>query len=331
MQYGELQGREQAYPYDQSQRSGQDLGPEEQTGQIQHLRGKLTRTNRVQLPGMNEELLFGLAQTNQGKLVSLYLGPVAELKDVQVNRGDEIDVRGPILEVHGQPILLAQQLRIHGQTIPIAQRAREEMIAASQYINGRIITTRTIRIPGVNEPLRIAQVRTSDGRSIIAELGPQPRLEGLTLNRGDDIDIRGRAFRVANYRILLAERIRAHGETVTVGEGSRFNASTRRPGQQLIRMFAEGYRFNPTTIYAQPGELLDISLTNYSADVPHSIVFDLPGEVVGLQAPLEPGDSRIVTLRAPEQPGSYTFYCPVDDHADRGMVGNLIVTTQRYD
>jgi plastocyanin len=328
--YGEFQGRQQAYPYSQSRSPNEGYGGEEQAGPAEHFRGRIVRTSRVLLPGMREDILFALIRTNQGRPVSLYLGPVPDFENVAVNRGDEIDVRGPVHEIHGQPIVLAREFRIHGQTVPIARRAREETIAASQHITGHIVRTRRLRIPGISEPLLIALVRTNQGRSIIAELGSEPRLEGLTLNPGDEIDVRGRAFRVDNYRILLAERIRANGQIVTVEEQPRQRAAAPGQRRRLIRVIAEDFRFEPNRITAQPGELLNIELTNSSADLPHSIVFDLPDEEVGPQRPLQPGDSHIVTVRVPEEPGRYVFYCPVDDHAQMGMKGYLVVTTPAY-
>jgi plastocyanin len=325
MPYGQFQSRQEAYPYGQTQNPREGYRREEQAGQAQYVRGQVTRTSRVQLPGINEPLLFAQVRTNQGRPITLYLGPVGNLENVSVNRGDEIDVRGPILEIHGQPIVLARQFRIHGESIPIAERAREEMTAASKHIRGEIQRSQTIRIPGVDEPLRIALIRTDDGQSIIAELGPEPRLEGITLNRGDEIDVRGRSFRLGNHRILLAERVRAHGETVMVAEELQPRAASERSQERLVRIFAGDFGLKPANIIAQPGELLDIELTNQSEDLPHSIVFDLPYEQVGLQRAVQPGSSRILTLRVPEQPGRYAFFCPVDDHAERGMEGYLIV------
>ena len=53
-------------------------------------------------------------------------------------------------------------------------------------------------------------------------------MEGAGLNRGDEIDVRGRAFRLGNYRVLLAERVRVDRETVTAAEERQPSAGTQR-------------------------------------------------------------------------------------------------------
>ena len=40
------------------------------------------------------------------------------------------------------------------------------------------------------------------------------------------------------------------------------------------------------------------------------------------------GASGDVELTAPAQPGTYTFYCPVWNHRQKGMEGKLIVRSK---
>jgi uncharacterized cupredoxin-like copper-binding protein len=57
----------------------------------------------------------------------------------------------------------------------------------------------------------------------------------------------------------------------------------------------------------------------------HNIRFTLHGTKVQLPKDLKPGESGTLQFTAPSGPGTYTFECPVDLHAEFGMKGKLIV------
>jgi hypothetical protein len=47
-------------------------------------------------------------------------------------------------------------------------------------------------------------VKTSDGRLVIADLGPTQPLLGLALTKGDDIKVGGHRENVGPYSVLMA-------------------------------------------------------------------------------------------------------------------------------
>jgi hypothetical protein len=47
-------------------------------------------------------------------------------------------------------------------------------------------------------------------------LGPADLVEEFDLNRGDEISLRGLSFPIDGQRFLLAEQVRAHGQTVNI-------------------------------------------------------------------------------------------------------------------
>jgi plastocyanin len=90
--------------------------------------------------------------------------------------------------------------------------------------------------------------------------------------------------------------------------------------QAALTMSAVEFAFQPSTVRTGSGSVT-ITLRN-EGQFPHNIQFD------GQDAPifadnLTSGQSASTTINL--APGTYTFYCPVDGHRDRGMVGTLTV------
>ncbi|HEY3379644.1 MAG TPA: cupredoxin domain-containing protein [Armatimonadota bacterium] len=73
-----------------------------------------------------------------------------------------------------------------------------------------------------------------------------------------------------------------------------------------------------------PAGNVDFVVTN-NGTIPHSFVVRGPGINAGLPNVLQPGQVAILHVIG-IQPGSYTLFCPVDDHAARGMTTTLTVT-----
>jgi plastocyanin len=96
---------------------------------------------------------------------------------------------------------------------------------------------------------------------------------------------------------------------------------TAAPDQRL-EVEAVSYAYRPATPAVEPGTVRFV-VRNASEDEQHG--FEVEGQ--GLEEALEsipPGatDSLTVTLT---EPGDYEVYCPVEDHAERGMRTTLTV------
>jgi plastocyanin len=92
----------------------------------------------------------------------------------------------------------------------------------------------------------------------------------------------------------------------------------------VIQVRAVGLKFSPSVIRVRAGSMVRVRLMNAS-NHPHSIAFDLPTGDKQLNQELKYGQRGTLAFRAPTQKGTYEFYCPVGDHAARGMTGQLIV------
>ena len=81
------------------------------------------------------------------------------------------------------------------------------------------------------------------------------------------------------------------------------------------------YSFTPSDPTVKSGEVT-FNLTN-QGNTTHSLEVEGPGEEQELESELMPGQSGSLTINLP--PGTYEFYCPVDDHKGMGMEGEITV------
>lgn len=83
------------------------------------------------------------------------------------------------------------------------------------------------------------------------------------------------------------------------------------------------YQFRPSTLTARAGETIRLSFQN----IDHLIhAFRIPD--AGFSTVVSSGATREVDFVVDLPPGSYYFYCPIQEagnHEELGMVGTLIV------
>ncbi len=89
---------------------------------------------------------------------------------------------------------------------------------------------------------------------------------------------------------------------------------------QTIQVSATDFAFDPAEMSADAGEIT-FELSN-DGESPHAL--EIEGNGVEEESDtIDPGASTTLTVELDE--GTYEVYCPVGDHADRGMVGTLTV------
>ena len=94
------------------------------------------------------------------------------------------------------------------------------------------------------------------------------------------------------------------------------------PPDQRLEVEAVSFAYRPSTPAVEPGTVRFV-VRNAATSERHG--FEVEGH--GLEEEIEsidPGGVDSLTVTLPE-PGEYEIYCPVDDHADRGMRTTLTV------
>lgn len=95
---------------------------QEQPQQRQTLRGEVLRKKRVQISGENITHQVVLLETDRGERHIVDLGPERNLRQVRIQPGQQLTVRGEQATVGQQRVVKADRLRADGRTIRI-QRA----------------------------------------------------------------------------------------------------------------------------------------------------------------------------------------------------------------
>lgn len=82
------------------------------------------------------------------------------------------------------------------------------------------------------------------------------------------------------------------------------------------------FHFEPAALEVKPGQLVAIKFINVGPLSPHDFSIGSLQANTGL---LDPGQERILSFRAPDEPGEYEFICTVPGHAQLGMTGKIVV------
>ena len=99
-------------------------------------------------------------------------------------------------------------------------------------------------------------------------------------------------------------------------------ATTASPEASSSGMVVTGseFAFSPSTLTAKAGEPVTITFKN-GGKYPHNFTIK---ELNVASKTIGGGQSDTVTF-TPTKAGTYTYYCGVDGHADKGMKGTLTV------
>jgi uncharacterized cupredoxin-like copper-binding protein len=93
-------------------------------------------------------------------------------------------------------------------------------------------------------------------------------------------------------------------------------------GGQTIDVTAADFKFDPSNTTVKSGDVT-FNLTN-DGQAPHSLeIEDVNGEDKEIEGDVSPGQSGTLAVNLP--PGKYEFYCPVGNHKEMGMEGEITV------
>ena len=92
-------------------------------------------------------------------------------------------------------------------------------------------------------------------------------------------------------------------------------------GEQTVAVSETDFAIDPANPTVQAGTVT-FEVTN-DGQAPHNLEVEGEGIEEELEADLEAGESGTLTVEL--QPGTYEWYCPVGNHAEMGMEGELTV------
>jgi uncharacterized cupredoxin-like copper-binding protein len=106
--------------------------------------------------------------------------------------------------------------------------------------------------------------------------------------------------------------------------GSEAGTTAPSAGGQTTSVSETEYKLNPSNPTVQAGTV-SFEVTN-DGSVDHNLEVEGPEGEQELEQDLAPGQNGTLTVDL-SKPGRYEFYCPVDSHRERGMEGEITVTS----
>jgi plastocyanin len=93
-------------------------------------------------------------------------------------------------------------------------------------------------------------------------------------------------------------------------------------GGETIELSMTDFAFEPANPTVAPGTVTIVATNDGQA--PHNVEVEGPSGEAELEEDLGPGESDELEVDLNE-PGTYVWYCPVGDHRDQGMEGEITV------
>jgi hypothetical protein len=185
--------------------------------EMQNIQGKITQMKQVTLPGQNRPWCAALVQTKDGQKYLVNLGPKNKLEELDLEKGTQVSIRGPVCRCDGEYLMLGERIRANGHTYE-ANEEGETTQPATREIAGTVQTTRMMQPPGAKNRWRMVQIKDKDGQEFFVNLGPEEETEHLELNKGQRVTINGDCVEFHGKEFCLAKRIRANGQSFRVNE-----------------------------------------------------------------------------------------------------------------
>ena len=111
-------------------------------------------------------------------------------------------------------------------------------------------------------------------------------------------------------------------ESAATTEPTATTGAAEAGGGETVKMSAVDFKFEPSDPTVAPGEVT-FEVTN-DGEAPHNLEVEGPSGEAELPEDLQAGDSGDLPVDLSE-PGTYKFYCPVGNHEQLGMVGEVTV------
>ena len=135
----------------------------------------------------------------------------------------------------------------------------------------------------------------------------------------------------AAIAVIAAISLAACGDDDDSSDGSAASTSTDAKaaadsgagGAQSVAVSETEYALDPADPTVKPGSVT-FEVSNDGQTV-HTLEVEGPNGEQELETDLQPGQSGKLAVDLSE-PGSYEFYCPIADHKEQGMEGEITVT-----
>lgn len=186
--------------------------------------GTIQRTKTATVGGAKHTVAL-LKQEKSGNDVAVDLGRQDQLKDLNLESGKEIRVRGPMAKIGDKPIVMAQTVAMGGESFAIDRNRQSR--------RGEIVDTREVQLRGQKHLLAIIRGERNQDQRLAVDLGAADRLDADP-KKGDRIVVTGVPVKVQGKQLLMAQSFTLDGDRFTIARNKAESdaATAARAGQQ---------------------------------------------------------------------------------------------------
>ncbi|MEW6249025.1 MAG: hypothetical protein AB1716_00115 [Planctomycetota bacterium] len=203
------------------------MGP--MTRQARWHRAEVLNVYPQQFAQSNRTHLVALVQLDTGATKLVLLGPLQNLRNLDIQPGERITFRGIPGTVDQQPALIAHQVRAQGQTawtnvqlrnFNSADSYREAGFGSSEQAwqtrnyTGQVTDVRMKYFTQADRPHVVARVKLDQGGTKLVNLGPVDNLRNCNIEPGEQISFNALRGNIDGQPALIAKHVQAPGQTV---------------------------------------------------------------------------------------------------------------------
>ena len=194
-----------------------------QQGQkLASVQGKVIDQKEVKVKGGDAHSVVLLGLEN-GQRAVVDLGPIGALTDRQIDRGDELKVKGQPGRVEDRMVLFATEMERGGEQIAInrPQQERQGMMARQRQpaeqadiaafmdqphtLEGTVANTKQVQVKGSDRTHTVLLVESAQGPSYVVDLGPSEQTAQATIESGATVGAKGKMVRIGDRLVLMAD------------------------------------------------------------------------------------------------------------------------------
>lgn len=196
-----------------SQQQQRSVGQQQQRD-VRQITARIVDLRRVAPVGTEEDHLAAMVQVEDGRRLIVALGAAEKLNPLDLQAEDRVRVTGHMVQVRGRPLLVAHRIEANEQSVTVEHRQTHR--DGLRTISCQLVQHRDIRMPGADEPMKVALIERSDGERVVANLGAASNFSDVDLQQGASIQVTGHTTQIHDSPVLVAHRVKAGDQTVQV-------------------------------------------------------------------------------------------------------------------
>ncbi len=271
---------------ERAQINGQSIRLQRRQPEFRQVSAEIQKLERVTVPGMQHPTVVALLQAQDGTQLTADLGAPRKVQELDLQEGDRVQVQGRVVRIRGGKILFADQVQANGRTVQLTPQFQR----GQKRVSGEIARLKQVQPPGRQESTQLAVVQTDQGRRVPVNLGSTRKLQQLSLQQGDQVEIVGQVLDVRGYPILIAQQVESQGQRVDLAP-----VQITQQTQQVRGQIAQLQKIQP------PGAPIQLQLALVETNDGRRLLANLGLTRNLQQVDLQEGDSvqvkgRVVTI-----------------------------------